>query len=129
MSANQTYNVAVIGAGAIGFNHIESFQKHPDARVVALAEVSPERGREAADKFGIPTLVTDYKQLLARDDIHVISIALPNYLHAPVALEALQAGKNVMIDKPMATNATDAAKLVEEAKSRACCSWSGKTTA
>ncbi len=116
MSANQTYNVAVIGAGAIGLNHIESFQKHPDARVVALAEVSPERGREAADKFKVPELVTDYKPLLLRDDIHVISIALPNYLHAPVALEALRAGKNVMIDKPMATNAQDAAQLVEEAK-------------
>lgn len=113
---HQTYNVAVIGAGAIGLNHIESFQAHPDARVVALAEVSPQRGREAADKFGVPELVTDYKTLLARDDIHVVSIALPNYLHAPVALEALQAGKNVMIDKPMATNATDAAKLVEEAQ-------------
>jgi len=116
MSANQTYNVAVIGAGAIGVQHIESFQKHPDARVVALAEVSPERGREAADKFGIAELVTDYQQLLSRDDIQVVSIALPNYLHAPVALEALQAGKNVMIDKPMATNARDAAGLVEEAK-------------
>jgi predicted dehydrogenase len=111
-----TYNVAVIGAGAIGFNHIESFQKHPDARVVALAEVSPERGREAADKFGVPDLVTDYKTLLTRDDIDVISIALPNYLHAPVGLEALQAGKNVMIDKPIATNAADAAALVEESK-------------
>ncbi|PQV62783.1 putative dehydrogenase [Abditibacterium utsteinense] len=113
---SQTFNVAVIGAGAIGFNHIESFQKHPDARVVALAEVSPERGREAADKFGVETLVTDYKTLLSRSDIDVISIALPNYLHAPVGLEALQAGKNVMIDKPIATNAADAQKLVEEAK-------------
>ncbi len=112
------FNVAVIGAGAIGFNHIESFQKHPDARVVALAEVSPERGREAADKFGVPTLVTDYKELLSRDDIDIVSIALPNFLHAPVGLEALQAGKNVMIDKPMATNAADAQSLVEEAKKR-----------
>ncbi len=113
---SQTYNVAVIGAGAIGFNHIESFQKHPDARVVALAEVSPERGREAADKYGVETLVTDYKELLGRGDIDVVSIALPNFLHAPVGLEALQAGKNVMIDKPIATNAADAALLVEEAK-------------
>ncbi len=113
---SQTFNVAVIGAGAIGFNHIESFQKHPDARVVALAEVSPERGQEAATKFGVADLVTDYKILLSRSDIDVISIALPNYLHAPVGLEALQAGKNVMIDKPIATNAADAQMLVEEAK-------------
>lgn len=111
-----SYNVAVIGAGAIGLNHIDSFQKHPDAKVVAVAEVSPERGQEAVDKFNVPELVTDYKTLLAREDIDVVSIALPNYLHAPVGLEALQAGKNVMIDKPIATNAADAQKLVEEAQ-------------
>jgi len=112
--SKSTFNVAVIGAGAIGLNHIESFQKHPAAKVVALAEVSPERGREAADKFNVPELVTDYKLLLAREDIDVVSIALPNYLHAPVGLEALRAGKNVMIDKPIATNAADAADLVAE---------------
>ena len=110
------YNVAVIGAGAIGLDHIRSFQKHPAASVVALAEVSPERGKEAADEFGIATLVTDYKTLLARDDIDVVSIALPNYLHAPVGLDALKAGKNVMIDKPIATRAEDAAQLLEEVK-------------
>lgn len=113
--ADHKFNVAVIGAGAIGINHIKSFNEHPEARVVALAEVSPERGKEAADEFEIPTLTTDYKELLGRDDIHIVSIALPNFLHAPVGLEALQAGKHVMIDKPIATNAADAQKLVEEA--------------
>ena len=110
------YNVAVIGAGGIGQDHLASFRLHPAARVAALAEVSPERGREAAEKFGIPELVTDYRVLLRRPDIDVVSIALPNYLHASVALAALRAGKNVMLDKPMATNARDAAKLVAEAK-------------
>lgn len=110
------FNIAVIGAGAIGHDHITSFKQHPSARVVALAEVSPQRGREAADQHGIPTLVTDYKLLLKRPDIDVISIALPNYLHATVALAALKAGKNVMLDKPMATSAADAAKLVAEAR-------------
>ena len=109
-----SYNVAVIGAGAIGHDHIKSFNEHPQAQVIALAEVSPERGREAADKFAIPTLTEDYQTLLTRDDIDVISIALPNYLHAPVGLDALRAGKNVMIDKPIATNAQDAQKLVDE---------------
>ena len=113
-----TYNVAVIGAGAIGLDHIRSFQSHPAARVTLLAEVSPERGREAADQFNIPDLVTDYKEALKRPDIDVISIALPNYLHASVGLEALKAGKHLMLDKPMATNARDAAKLVVEAEKK-----------
>jgi predicted dehydrogenase len=110
------FNVAVIGAGGIGQDHLASFRKHPAASVVALAEVSPERGREAADRFAVPDLVTDYRKLLGRPDIDVISIALPNYLHASVALAALRAGKHVMLDKPMATNARDAAKLVAEAR-------------
>jgi predicted dehydrogenase len=112
------FNVAVIGAGAIGHDHLASFRLHPAARVVAIAEVSPERGREAAERFGIPELVTDYRALLRRADIDVVSIALPNYLHAKVALDALRAGKHVMLDKPMSTHARDAAKLVAEARRR-----------
>jgi predicted dehydrogenase len=112
------FNVAVIGAGAIGQDHLASFKLHPAARVVALAEVSPARGREAAERFGVPELVTDYKELLGRADIDVVSVALPNYLHVRVALDALRAGKHVMLDKPMATNARDGAKLVAEARKR-----------
>jgi predicted dehydrogenase len=110
------YNVAVIGAGAIGRDHLASFREHPAARLVAIAEVSPERGREAAEKFGITDLETDYRRLLARPDIDVVSIALPNYLHGQVALDSLKAGKHVMLDKPMTTNAADATKLVAEAR-------------
>jgi predicted dehydrogenase len=110
--------VAVIGAGAIGQDHLASFKLHPSATVVALAEVSGARGRETAERFGIPDVVTDYRKLLARDDIDVVSIALPNYLHAKVALDALRAGKHVKLDKPMTTNARDAARLVAEAQKR-----------
>ncbi|MEZ5274748.1 MAG: Gfo/Idh/MocA family oxidoreductase [Opitutaceae bacterium] len=116
MGRNTTVNVAVIGAGAIGLNHIQSFQDHPAARVVALAETSPIRGKEAADRFCIPDLYTDYKDVLARKDVDVVSIALPNFLHAPVGLDALSAGKHLMIDKPMATNAADAARVIALAR-------------
>jgi predicted dehydrogenase len=118
MAKKTFFNVAVIGAGGIGLDHIASFNRHPAARVIALAEVSPERGREAAEKFEINDVVTDHRALLARDDIDIVSIALPNYLHARVALDALRAGKHVMLDKPFATNARDAAVLVTEAKKR-----------
>jgi predicted dehydrogenase len=112
------FRVAVLGAGAIGRNHIESFLKHPAARVAALGETSSVRGREVADRFGIPDLYEDYREILQRPDIDIVSIALPNHLHAPVALAALQAGKHVMLDKPMATSAGAAARLVAEARRR-----------
>ena len=126
---NSTYNVAVIGAGAIGLDHIRSFQSHPAARVTLLAEVSPERGREAADQFNIPDLVTDYKEALKRPYIDVISIALPNYLHASVGLEALKAGKHLMLDKPMATTPGTPPNSSSRPKRKNSSSWSAKTIA
>lgn len=114
----KTFNVAVLGAGAIGREHIASFQLHPHARVIALAESHAARGREIADRHGVPVVTPDYRELLRRPDIDVISIALPNHLHAPVALEALRAGKHVVIEKPMATQAREAARLVSEARRR-----------
>jgi predicted dehydrogenase len=112
------FKVAVIGAGAIGQDHVGSFKLHPAVQVVAVADVSAERARETAERFGIPEVFTDYKELLARTDIDVVSIGVPNYLHATVALDALKAGKHVMLDKPMATNAKDGAKLEAEARKR-----------
>src|SRR5579863_5830086 len=110
------FRVAVIGAGAIGHHHIIGFQQSPYADVVAVGERSCERAEEAATKFSIPDVHQDYKEILARKDIDVVSIALPNYLHAPVAVEALQAGKHVMLDKPIATKASDAGRIVAAAK-------------
>jgi predicted dehydrogenase len=117
-SSKARFRVAVLGAGAISPDHIGGFQQHPAATVAAICDISQERGREAAARFGVSELVEDYRLLLARPDIDIISIALPNYLHAPVALAALRAGKHVMLDKPMTTSAADAARLVREAKRR-----------
>ncbi len=111
-------NIAVIGAGAIGLKHLEGFSGHPAARLVAVAETSVERGQAAIEAFKVPTLVSDYREILNREDIDIVSIALPNYLHASVALEALEAGKHVVLDKPMATNADDAEKVAALARSK-----------
>ncbi len=114
---SKIYRVGVIGGGgSIGQQHILSFQQSPFAKVVAIAETSEPRGQESLKRFGIPDLHRDYRALLRRKDIDVISIALPNYLHARVAIAALQAGKHVMLDKPMATNARDAARILAAAK-------------
>jgi predicted dehydrogenase len=115
---NKRVRVAVIGAGAIGVAHVRGFQTHPQVEVVAVAETHPERRAEACVTFGIAEGVEDYRTLLDRKDIDVVSVALPNHLHVPVGLEALEAGKHVLMEKPIATNANDAARLVEEAERR-----------
>ncbi len=110
--------LGVIGAGAIGVDHIFNLQHHPLAEVVALAETSIERGAEAAEKYAIGEVVQDYRRLLERDDLHAISVALPNHMHASVGREVLESGKHLFMEKPFATNADDAQKLVDKAREK-----------
>src|SRR6266436_2680106 len=107
---------AVIGAGAIGLEHLQSLTSCPRAAAVAIAENHPLRAREASERFKIPRSYADYRELLEQPDIDAVTIALPNYLHAPVAMEALRARKHVLLEKPMATSAKEAAKMVEVAR-------------
>src|SRR2546427_6634492 len=107
---------AVIGAGAIGLEHLHSLISCPRAAAVAIAENHPLRAKEASDRFKIPRSYADYRELLEQPDIDAVTIALPNYLHAPVAIGALKARKHVLLEKPMAMNAHEAGKILDMAK-------------
>ena len=111
-----TLRCAVIGTGGIGLDHLNSFLHCRRATVAAIAESSPARAKEASDRFKIPRSYADYRELLEQPDIDAVTIALPNYLHAPVAIEALKARKHVLLEKPMAMNAHEAAKIIDTAK-------------
>ncbi|HBY95200.1 MAG TPA: oxidoreductase [Chloroflexi bacterium] len=104
----------VIGVG-IGSSHIVGYQAHPAAEVVAIADLNPERLAEVGNRYGITDRYTNYLELLQRPDIDVISVALPNALHAPIARAAIEAGKHVLCEKPLALNAIEAQQIVDTA--------------
>ena len=106
----------VIGAGGIGLDHLISLASCPRAASVAIAESHPQRAKEASERFRISRSYSDYRELLDQPDIDAVVVAVPNHLHAPVAIAALEARKHVLLEKPMATNAKDALKIVEAAK-------------
>ncbi len=108
---------AVIGVGGIGMDHLHSLTTCHRAAAVALAETNPQRAREGTVRNGVPRSYSDYHELLEQPDIDAVIVALPNHLHAPVVIEALKARKHVLVEKPMATSAKDAAKMIEVAKS------------
>jgi predicted dehydrogenase len=104
---------AVIGIGSAGLEIINSLLHCPRATVVAIAETNPQRAREVCERFKIPRNYAAYPELLDQPDIDAVAIALPNQFHAKAAVEALKARKHVLLERPAATNAKDAAKLVE----------------
>jgi len=109
------YNVAVIGLG-MGKDHLRGYSAIPDVRIAAAADLAEERLQACGEAFHIPQLYKDYHELLACPDIDAVSVCLPNYLHAPVVSEALQAGKHVLVEKPMARTASEASAMVAQAK-------------
>jgi predicted dehydrogenase len=112
---------AVIGAGGgIGIQHLLSLQSCPRAAAVAVSETNLQRAREVCDRFKIPRNYNDYHELLEQPDIEAVIIALPNYLHATVAIDALKAGKHVLLEKPMATSLKEATKVAEAVKKSKC---------
>jgi predicted dehydrogenase len=106
----------VIGTGAFGCDHLNSLLHCPKGTAVAIAESHPGRAKEAADRYKITRSYTNYHDLLDQPDIDAVTIAVPNHLHAQVAIAALEARKHVLLEKPMATNAKDAARIVETAR-------------
>ena len=108
--------VGVIGCGA-GIFHLEGYAADPRVKIVALAGLDTDRCASLARRFDIPNVYREYQELLAQDDIDAVSIAVPNFLHMPVAVAALEAGKHVLIEKPLARN-TEEGKLMVEAAAR-----------
>jgi predicted dehydrogenase len=109
--------MGIIGVGSWAtLGHMNFYHKHPKAKLVAICDVVAARAEEAAQQYGAEFVTTDYKELVARSEIDAIDIVTPNLMHAPVALAALQAGKHVICEKPIAMNYQEALAMAEAAR-------------
>ena len=113
------FKVGIIGCGGIANGkHMPSLKAVGRADMVAFCDLIPERAEKAAKEYGVEgaKVYTDYKELLADPEIQVVHVCTPNRSHAQISIDALQAGKHVMCEKPMAKSAADARRMVEVAK-------------
>jgi len=108
--------VAVIGLG-MGKYHVRNYQKYERSHVVAICDLDRTLLKDVAEEYNVPKMYTDIDEMLdASLDLDGVSIALPNYLHAPVTIKALGVGINVLSEKPMAMNAKQAEEMVSAAR-------------
>lgn len=109
--------VGVVGVGGIASGqHLPAWQRLPYVRLVALADLLEDAARYAAEKFHVPHTFTDWRDLIARDDLDIVDICTPNCTHAPIARAALAAGKHVLCEKPLATNVADVRAMQDAAR-------------
>lgn len=108
--------VGVIGVGSIATQHIASYLKNPDVELYALCDINPERLKLMGEKYGVTRLYTDKDEMLKLKEIDAVSVCTWNSEHAPCTIAALNAGKHVLCEKPMATNTEDAIAMKEAAQ-------------
>lgn len=109
------YRVGIIGCGAIFMLHAFPLHRMENVEIVAVCDIKPQALETAKQLFHCDGY-SDYRELLKRDDIDVVHILTPHYLHAEMSIAAADAGKNVLSEKPMAISIADARAIVEAGK-------------
>lgn len=116
MANNKVIGIGIIGAGFARTTQIPGFKDCIGARVVVVASAHRERAESVADEFKIRHVCNDWRELVARDDVDLVSIVTPPATHMEITLAALANGKHVLCEKPMALNADEAWRMVERAR-------------
>lgn len=108
--------VGIVGAGDVVGRHVEGLVRSPGVRITAVAEPIESRRVALARAHGIEFAVADYRLLLAAKDVDVVLLLTPHNLHAAMTVEALQAGKHVVCEKPMAPSLVDCDRMLDTAQ-------------
>ncbi len=111
---NYTIGFGILGFGHIGKKHALEIENNPQTKLKIIADINPSQLPQ-----NLPNVITteSVSELFSNQDIDVVTIATPNGTHAPLAIEALKAGKHVVIEKPMALSTIDCERIIETAKS------------
>lgn len=112
-----TLRIGIVGAGAnTKLRHIPGFQKIDDVKVVAVCNRSRESSQRAADEFGIDRIFDTWEQLVESDDVDAVCVGTWPYLHCPITLAALAAGKHILTEARMAMNLAEAREMLEASR-------------
>lgn len=106
----------VIGAGIFGEMHALTFSRAPQSKLVAVCDLDKKRADEIAKKYGASTVYTDYRQLLENPEVKAVSVATPDFAHREIAVACAQAGKHLLVEKPLATTVADAEAILKAAE-------------
>jgi predicted dehydrogenase len=112
------YHWGIIGPGSIANTFAEALTQSTQGKLLAIASRSPERGQEFATRFGVERVYNQYSELMADPNIDIIYIATPHSHHFQIAKQCLEAGKNVLLEKPLTINAAQTSLLIELAQSK-----------
>ena len=115
LTGNKVSGLGLIGAGRVSRDHVYAIQNIPGLQLIGVADLDESRRSEFAQRYQCDAY-EDYRDLLVRDDIDLILAGVPHWLHAPISIDALNASKHVMVEKPMAMTVEECEAMIEAAE-------------
>ncbi|WP_135547946.1 Gfo/Idh/MocA family protein [Paenibacillus cymbidii] len=107
----KTIKVGVIGLGSISSYHTQHYAEHPQAELYALCDINEARAQAAGAKYGVSRVYTDYLEMLADPALEAVSVCTWNDSHAELTIAALEAGKHVLVEKPLCKSVEEAERI------------------
>src|SRR4030042_789862 len=108
----RTINAAVIGCGSWGQNHARVYHELPDVELAAVSDLDPQTAQHIGELYGAPSY-TDPQKIIEDPTIDLISICTPTITHAEIAITAIEAGKHILVEKPITNPIAEANRLIE----------------
>lgn len=106
----------IVGAGIWGSLHASTLAPDPRINLVAICDLNGERARAVAQQYGVPKVYTSHEEMLRDPEIEAVSVATPDFAHGAASLAVVQAGRQLLVEKPMATTAQECIAVIEAAK-------------
>ena len=114
----KTMKIGLVGAGGMGNVHYANYREISDCKVVAVCDAAP-RARDVAAQWGVPLYAT-IAEMVKGEEIDIVDICTPTFMHHDMVMEALSLGKNIICEKPIALSAADAREMLDTAKRQGC---------
>jgi predicted dehydrogenase len=109
--------VGIVGCGLIAkLRHIPAYKKMKNVEIRAVCDLNEEIAKSTAEKFKIDQFYTDTSEMFSKEELDIVDICVPPQIHAPIAIEAMGAGSNVIMEKPMALSVKDCDNMIDVAK-------------
>lgn len=106
----------ICGAGAVAYENTSLLSMNPNVELISVTSRTEEHAKEFAEKFKMKSHYTDYREMLEKENLDAVAICTPNYLHAEMAIAAVEAGKHIFCEKPMTTTLEDANSIINAVK-------------
>ncbi len=109
------YKFGIIGVGTWGETHLKAISTHPHCEIACICDLDEELLKQRSEEYSVGKCATDYREVLADEDILAVSVVTPDFAHREIATAAAEAGKHILVEKPLATTVEDCQAIIAAA--------------